>query len=114
MLNGTATRRLCAILSIFLITALYSSTTVEARTSKVCKPGLLGGQYHFHHGHGDMSRSKDLAKKSAARSWSSFTEWEYGRAWANIRRAVRVHYDCKRLGSRSWRCEVEAVPCAGN
>jgi len=112
MPDRNSVRRFCALFSLILIIPLFSSTALEARTYKVCKPGLLGGKYHFHHGIGEASRSKNLAMKSAAKKWSGFTEWEYGKSWANIRKADRVSYKCRQLGSRSWRCEVNAVPCA--
>ena len=105
-------RTLFVLLFTGTILAFAGVTGTEARTVKVCKPGLLGGKYHFHHGNGKVMKTKTKAKRSAAADWASFTEWEYGKSWANIRRAVKVKYSCKKLSKRAWQCEVDGVPCA--
>ncbi len=95
-----------------VILSVATAPDANARTVKVCKPGLLGGKYHFHHGNGKVMKTKARAKRSAAADWAGFTEWEYGKSWSNIRRAVKVKYNCKKLAKRAWQCEVDAVPCA--
>ncbi|MGI9380583.1 MAG: hypothetical protein ACR2OW_13130 [Methyloligellaceae bacterium] len=95
-----------------IVFPVVTAPDANARTVKVCKPGLLGGKYHFHHGNGKVMKTKARAKRSAAADWAGFTEWEYGKSWSNIRRAVKVKYSCKKLRKRAWQCEVDAVPCA--
>ena len=97
-----------AIFTVILLTAIPAS---EARSKKVCKPGLLGGKFHSHQGTGATEKTKRRAMKSSAASWSNFTDWEYGKSWANIRNAIHVDYGCKSSGKRAWKCKVDAVPC---
>ena len=97
---------------LILVLMFFTATGLEARSKKVCKPGLLGGKYHYHSGDGDVKKSKSRAKRSAAASWSAFTNWEYGKSWANIRNAIRISYKCTKSSKRSWQCSVDAVPCA--
>jgi len=112
MQTSQKSSKFCITTLIFIVVLFSTSTVLEARSKKVCKPGLLGGKYHYHQGTGAAEKTKRRAMRSAAASWSDFTDWEYGRSWANIRNAIRVYYNCNKLSSRSWKCSVEAVPCA--
>ncbi len=65
---------------------------------------------HSHYGAGDTEISKERAMMSAARAWSSFTVWEYGRSYGNASIAIAKNMQCSG-GGRAWTCSFEATPC---
>ena len=65
---------------------------------------------HYHYGAGSEQSSLQKAKADAANAWSSFTSWEYGAQWGNIRMAMSRSYNCSRSGI-GYKCSVSAKPC---
>ena len=65
---------------------------------------------HFHYGSSSGKRSKKIARTHAIASWSEFTAFEYGNAWAIFRRARSRSVRCSE-NETGWGCKVEAVPC---
>ena len=73
---------------------------------KACKTG------HFHHGAGELYKSKRKALRSAVAYWADFTASEYGSAWASYRRASSKSKRCyKSDDGKNWQCFVWAIPC---
>ena len=70
---------------------------------------------HFHYGHTAGWKTRVLAEQSAARSWSWFTELEYGGAWADYRQAEQASMDCSESddgrGGTVWSCKSKGIPC---
>jgi hypothetical protein len=64
---------------------------------------------HWHTGNGS-GRSKKAARYDAIRSWSDFTDLEYGRSWASFRHARGKGIRCQRSG-KGYDCSVQARPC---
>jgi hypothetical protein len=64
---------------------------------------------HWHYGDGN-GRTKALAQRDAIGSWQSFTDFEYGSAWARFSNAVAKRVSCSQSGGR-YSCQVEARPC---
>lgn len=64
---------------------------------------------HWHYGNG-TGASKKAAQRDAIASWQSFTDFEYGSAWASFRRAISRKVACSG-SSGSVSCQVEARPC---
>jgi hypothetical protein len=66
---------------------------------------------HYHSGSGEGS-SRAAARAAAIRSWSSFTNFEYGTVWAHFARAASQSV---RYGKTSggWSADVDARPCRG-
>ena len=64
---------------------------------------------HWHYGSGS-GRTKALAQRDAIGSWQSFTDFEYGSAWARFSNAVAKKVSCSGSGG-SFSCQVEARPC---
>jgi len=65
---------------------------------------------HFHYGNSYGQPSKKAAEIDAIRSWGGLVDLEYGRTWANFRKAASKKMDCQPSGA-SWGCSVEARPC---
>lgn len=96
-------KTLTLVLGITIVSGL--SWTEEAY-AKSCKTG------HFHNGYsGQIKGSKSKAQKAALKGWASFTQWEYGPAWASWSRADKKNLSCDRLGSKTWHCFAKATPC---
>jgi hypothetical protein len=76
---------------------------------KVGKKTCLSG--HDHQGSG-TGTSQKAAQLAAIRSWASFTDFEYGKSWANFNLAVEKRMTCEASGS-SYSCSLSAVPCRG-
>ena len=65
---------------------------------------------HEHTGLGKVKRNKRLALRSAIRSWSEFTAWEYGSTWGKWRYARGKSVFCD--GNKGQiSCSVIARPC---
>jgi hypothetical protein len=64
---------------------------------------------HWHYGSGN-GKTKALAQRDAIGSWQSFTDFEYGSAWARFNNAVAKKVSCSQSGG-SYSCQVEARPC---
>jgi hypothetical protein len=68
---------------------------------------------HYHGGSGTGSSQK-AAEAAAERDWMSFTDLEYGRAWANVRLAVNRTMSCNRTGADDFSCRIDAIACRAN
>ncbi len=64
---------------------------------------------HFHYGSGGGQTTR-AAQISAASSWSSFTEFEYGSAWSNFSKASSKKFSCSGAAG-AIECSLEARPC---
>jgi len=65
---------------------------------------------HEHTGNGTVQKNRKLAIRSAVRSWSDFTVWEYGSDWGKWKYARDKGVMCN--GNRgSITCSVVARPC---
>lgn len=64
---------------------------------------------HFHYGSG-TGTTQQAAQREAISSWQSFTDFEYGSAWASFRNAAARAQSCNRGGS-GFSCQVEGRPC---
>lgn len=65
---------------------------------------------HWHYGSSGTETSKAAAQRAAIRSWSDFTDLEYGSVWARFNRAASRKMGCSPKGG-GWQCDVEARPC---
>lgn len=65
---------------------------------------------HFHYGSSTTQPTRALAERDAIKSWSSFTDFEYGSNWARYGKAGSKKMGCKKSPS-GWECNVEARPC---
>jgi hypothetical protein len=65
---------------------------------------------HYHGGSGTGSSQK-AAETAAERDWMSFTDLEYGQAWANVRLAVNRTTSCNRTGANEFSCRIDAMAC---
>lgn len=65
---------------------------------------------HFHYGSSSGQANRKAAEAEAIKSWASFTEFEYGRSWADFRIAGSRGMSCSQSGG-GWGCNVEARPC---
>jgi hypothetical protein len=54
--------------------------------------------------------TRAAAEKSAIVAWASFTDLEYGDAWANWSLAVARRMSCDNVAG-NWKCDIEARPC---
>lgn len=66
---------------------------------------------HFHEGSSGIFASKAQAQAEAIRSWSDFTDLEYGSAWARFNAAASKSIKCSPADGSKWTCMVEARPC---
>lgn len=64
---------------------------------------------HYHYGNGS-GKTKKAAEIDAIKSWSSFTDLEYGSDWARFSRAASKAIKCQPASS-GWECSIEARPC---
>jgi hypothetical protein len=71
---------------------------------------LLCTASHEHTGTGTTQPNKKLAIRSAAKSWSEFTNWEYGTDWGRWRYARGKSVSCEG-GKGAMSCTVIARPC---
>lgn len=80
--------------------------SLEARPSgkKMCK------EDHWHHGSSGLHPRQNSAKAEAIRAWASWTDFEYGGAWANFRYSANSSVKCAKEDGM-WRCNVEGRPC---
>lgn len=82
----------------------FSSMHSQARVGKkVCMTE------HYHYGSGN-GRTQALAQRAAIGSWQSFTDFEYGSAWARFSKAAGKRMSCSKAAS-GFSCQVEARPC---
>lgn len=65
---------------------------------------------HFHYGSSRNLPSRKAAEAEAIANWASFTDFEYGRSWADFRIAASRGMKCSQTGG-GWSCDVEARPC---
>ncbi len=101
-----ANGRLKLLILVFGISMVSVLGWTGEAYSKTCKTG------HFHNGYsGQVSGSKSNAQKAALSSWASFTQWEYGKAWASWNGADKRNVSCDRLGAKTWHCFATAIPC---
>lgn len=94
-------------LTILCCTAVFAlSLAVPAQAAKECKPG------HWHYGASNGPfKTKRAAMRDAIRSWASFTDFEYGSAWAFFKLAANRGSKCERVVGNRWTCSVEGRPC---
>lgn len=64
---------------------------------------------HYHQG-GGSGGTRKAAEIDAIKSWSSFTDFEYGSVWARFSKAAGKGMSCTQV-STGWDCQVEARPC---
>lgn len=64
---------------------------------------------HDHSGSGNGTNRK-AAELAAIRSWSGFTDLEYGSDWANFNNAINKTMRCN-SGMGGVQCDLVAVPC---
>jgi hypothetical protein len=111
-------RSLMVSISLATLVALSGAAAIPAAASetgmasmhswrKVGKKTCLSG--HDHSGSGQGVNRK-VAELEAIRSWSGFTDLEYGSTWANFNNAVSKTMRCN-AGMGSVQCDVVAVPC---
>lgn len=74
---------------------------------KVGRKTCLSG--HDHSGSGSGVNRK-VAELEAIRSWSGFTDLEYGSSWANFTHAINKQMRCSG-GTGGVQCDLVAVPC---
>ncbi len=100
MINAS---RLTAVVLALLFAAV---SFAPAEAAKECKPG------HWHYGGSNGAfKSKKAAMRDAIRSWASFTNFEYGSAWAFFKLAANKGSKCEKEVGNRWRCSVEGRPC---
>lgn len=64
---------------------------------------------HYHYGTSSGEKSRKAAVSAAIRSWSDFTDFEYGSTWARFSKAAGKSIKCTQ--SNGWGCNIEARPC---
>lgn len=74
---------------------------------KVGRKTCLVGHQHSGSGSG---MNKKLAEVQAIRSWSGFTDLEYGSTWANFSNAIEKSVRCGPSGG-GFQCDLLATPC---
>jgi len=65
---------------------------------------------HWHYGSSNGMASRKAAEVDAIKSWSSFTDFEYGSNWARWGKAASKSMSCSPSGG-TWGCQIEARPC---
>ena len=65
---------------------------------------------HYHGGSG-TGATRQVAEAAAARDWASFTDLEYGRAWADVRIAISKTMNCNQTGANDFSCRIDAMAC---
>lgn len=91
---------------IGLIVGLLVLVSTPASAALECKPG------HWHYGASNGPfKTKAAAMRDAIRSWASFTDFEYGSAWAFFKLAADKGSKCEKQVGRRWTCSVEGRPC---
>lgn len=65
---------------------------------------------HWHYGSSGGLGSQKAAEVEAIKSWSSFTDFEYGSNWARWSKAASKKMSCSKSGN-GWGCSAEARPC---
>ena len=96
---------------IFGILPVYADNTGFINMHQLHRYGnYLCTVSHEHTGNGTVQKNRKLAIRSAIRSWSDFTVWEYGSDWGKWRYARGKMVDCEgRKGAII--CSVIARPC---
>ncbi|MEL6375474.1 MAG: hypothetical protein AAFR04_16075 [Pseudomonadota bacterium] len=112
---GSRTLAIAAVAGFFVSAPL---TTAQANLlsdmhAKVRVGGKVCMASHVHTGESGTVASKRAAMTGAARDWSSFTAFEYGRKWASFRASVGKRFSCtKTTGGRPlYSCVVQARAC---
>ncbi|MEQ1716805.1 MAG: hypothetical protein ABL907_12600 [Hyphomicrobium sp.] len=82
---------------------LATSHTLRKEGGKLCMAD------HFHSGSGD-GLTKPAARVQAAKSWSSFVDFEYGSDWARSGRAAGVTFKYTKA-EKGWTATMEGRPC---
>jgi hypothetical protein len=108
--------------ALVLIVAATAVAGVGVPTTRADQTGLAsihvlrreGGRIcmadHFHYGSSGVQRSRRSAQWAAIRSWSDFTDLEYGSDWAHWGRSASRRIGCT-PGGGGWSCDVSARPC---
>jgi len=87
-----------------------NATDADARwnRSENCKAVLEGAAI----GKGILGLGSERARGAARDNWEAAAEDQYGRAYANLDRARKVQWDCKKGAVVTAKCVVTARPCA--
>lgn len=87
-----------------------SATDADARWRRYdnCRAPLEGAAT----GKGILGLGSERAREAARDNWEATAEDRYGRAYANLDRAVNVQWDCKKGAVVTAKCVVTAQPCA--
>ncbi|MEO0618257.1 MAG: hypothetical protein AAFZ01_03155 [Pseudomonadota bacterium] len=98
--------RLLSAPTAALAIGLVALTTVPgtAYAKRYCQ-----GDRHMHYGSGS-GPTKRTARRSAIASWSGFTAFEYGNAYARFSNARFKRVSCDKEAG-GWSCKVEGNPC---
>lgn len=95
--------RSCALAALVAsVGIVLASSPADAR--KYCQ-----GDRHMHYGSG-TGPTKKVAMRNALSSWSGFTAFEYGNAYAYWKHARFKRKNCERA-SGGWSCNISANPC---
>lgn len=102
--------RICA----FLIATPVAAQTAETGLATIHdwrnEAGRVCMSAHSHDGSGN-GQTRKAAEASAVASWSSFTVFEYGRAWGNYALSGSKKMACNQGGKAQFSCDVTARPC---
>lgn len=87
-----------------------NSTDADARWRRWdnCRAPLEGAAT----GKGILGLGSERAREAARDNWEASAEDRYGRAFANLDRAINVQWDCKKGAVVTAKCVVTARPCA--
>jgi hypothetical protein len=87
-----------------------NATDADARWRRWdnCKATLEGAAT----GKGILGLGSERARDAARDNWEAAAEDRYGRAFANLDRAINVRWDCKKGAVVTAKCVVIARPCA--
>ena len=66
---------------------------------------------HSHEGSGH-GRTQQAALADAIRSWTDFTDLEYGSDWAVYGRSIAKSVSCIK-DSDGFKCDISSIPCRG-
>src|ERR1700759_3838586 len=67
---------------------------------------------HYHYGSSSGGSTKKAAMAAGIKSWSDFTDFEYGSDWARWSMASSKSAKCTEAGpGGAWSCDLSARPC---
>ena len=103
-------------MSVRLSLPLAASLALLTTATFLSKPATAGlscmaDHWHFGSTGGKPAPTRKRALAAAIASWSSFTIWEYGRAFGSFKIAQDKTVSCERRGGKQWVCNVSGRPC---